>query len=96
MSEPIHIAGFTQYQNYLIEKAFALGRGYAIFAHNVKQQGWCSPKQETALSNMVAAGTYRKNNWKQSSGRKSNARRTYIPEGDSGDQYAEGLSFDED
>ena len=55
---------FTERQQQLIDKATALGRGYAIFASNVIRQGWCSPKQEQALADMISAGEYRKNNWR--------------------------------
>lgn len=59
----------TEYQQYLIKKAKSLGFGYAIFAVNVEQQGFCSVKQQIALENMISSGEYRKNNWKPSTGR---------------------------
>ena len=55
---------FTELQETLINKALAAGYGYFLFASSVKTQGWCSPKQETALRNMLGAYEYRKNNWK--------------------------------
>ena len=60
----------TDWQTRLIEKAKKLGYGYAVFAANVERQGWCSPKQAQALSDMVSAGEYRKNNWKPPSGKR--------------------------
>ena len=61
---------FTDHQTYLIKKATELGYGYAVFAFNVKKQGWCSPAQESALQNMVSAGEYRKNNWNLANGKR--------------------------
>jgi len=53
---------FTEYQIDTIEKAKNLGFGYRLFGCSVEKQGWCSPKQEQALSKMVSAGEYLKNN----------------------------------
>jgi hypothetical protein len=52
----------TLHQCYLIEECKKIGFGYALFAASVEKQGFCSGKQEAALSNMQAAGEYRKNN----------------------------------
>lgn len=62
----------TARQQHLIQQSKDLGYGYRLFAVNVEKQGWCSPKQEVALENMVSAGNYRKNNW---SGNKYYTRR---------------------
>jgi len=60
---------FSERQLNLIESAKSLGFGYFKFATNVEKQGFCSKKQEEALSNMISAGVYRKNNWKSTCGR---------------------------
>lgn len=59
---------FSDRQMRLIEKAKKLGFGYSIFASNVERQGFCSPKQEKALDDMISVGEYRENNWKPSCG----------------------------
>jgi hypothetical protein len=53
---------FSEIQLRLLDKAERLGYGYFIFASNVRKQGWCSPKQEEALINMISHAEYRKTN----------------------------------
>lgn len=65
---------FTERQLRLIEKAINYGYGYASFAHSVKKQGWCSPKQEETLDKLISSAEYRKNNL---STRKSRSKKWY-------------------
>lgn len=59
----------SQQQQRLVSKALSLGFGYASFASNVQKQGFCTTAQEQALRRMIAAGEFRKNNWKTPMGR---------------------------
>jgi hypothetical protein len=67
----------TEFQERLLVKAHALGMGYEKFAANIRKQGWCSPKQEETLANMVALGESRQRNWKHPSERRSSRRLAY-------------------
>ena len=45
--------GFTERQLELIRLCGYMNRGCKTFSTNVSNQGWCSPKQEMVMENMV-------------------------------------------
>lgn len=56
--------GFTTHQIELMDELLVNGSGASSFARNVRQQGWCSPKQEIAMEKMVRDFNNKKNTYR--------------------------------
>lgn len=68
---------------------FSAGYGYEKFAHNIKKQDWCSPKQELAMKKMEEEITLYKNNYRK----RSKNRSYYYSHDDSYDWFDEHYDF---